>query len=1003
MPVLNFNKTVPSFINYLVAFALYIGAAGLGLEMALWRQFAPLIWPPAGLGVALLMLGGYRYLGVIFLGSLLIRLLEGGTYPGAILFGLGYGSAAGVACYTLRRYFDFNNALERIQDVFVFVFIGVLLTPLISSLSTTLVIRIFTPEFCPNFIELASVRWLSDALGILVLAPILMVWYSRTRINWRNDQAVEVLLWLAFVIFLGALVFRNWAPTDTLRYPLELSMFPLMAWAAIRFGQRGVTVGILIVSMMAVWELREVIGPEATRTITQPPGYLWVFVGVLSTTSLFMAAVLTEVRNREDEVRTNEERLRAFVRALPDLGLVLTEDGVCREIFAPRDSAFRNQLKEFKGQRLEAFYPDDLAEVFRATIFDVLEKKEVQVLRYALSIKGEDRWYEGRFAPVEDRVSEEKSVLVIAYDITLSHRASQDLQYRDGLLQTLTEAEGTLLRTQEMDSALPETLALVGKGMTLDLVELYRVFDSSVSESELAHFCAYTWAREEVPFNLGNSLTREKLIKVFPDWPSVLVNEGVLRLSGQGKNWGPERELLDELGLQSLVLMPLKIESSFGGFMLYGSSLEPSLGEKQRLSVLNAITGSISAYLETKKIQDELFQAKETAVSADQAKSEFLAMMSHEIRTPMNAIIGFADLLSQTELNDFQQEYLGIIHHSGRDLLELINNILDFSKLESDRLELEETSFRLETSIMEVLEMIQMKVRDKGIELNYSLNDDSRGIFMGDSLRFRQILLNLLTNAVKFTHEGEVRLDTRTISESHGWYRIEIDVSDTGIGIPEDEMEDLFVAFKQGDTSTTREYGGTGLGLTIVKRLVEKMNGGVSVESEEGKGSCFHAFIRLQCESRPIVDTEMKNSDSELRVEFAKENPLDILVVEDDAVNTRLICEILQRLGYRPTAVEEAESAINYLSKSVCDLILMDMHMNRMDGLEATRRIRSGVCGERQRNVPIVALTALVLESERQHILENGVNHYLSKPIQLSELKKSLRWAYREKTQKNRE
>jgi len=976
----------PFLLNHFVAFLLYIGAAGIGLELALWQQFAPLIWPPAGIALVYLLIGGPRMLPVVFLGALTVRVIEGGSWPDGVLFGIAYTSTAFLSWLVLRKHCNFHNSLEQIRDVGWFIGICVFIMPVISASVTSLTILYFTPVFCPDLLGLMSIRWLSDALGVMVIAPFLLVWYARTRINWRNDQSVEVLIWLVVLIFLGALVFRNWAPTDTLRYPMELAMFPIMAWAAIRFGQRGVTVGILLASMMAVWELRDVIGPEATKTISQPPGYLWMFVGVLSITSLFLAATWTELRRREDASRSNEERLRAFVHALPDLALVFQADGICSEIFAPVNSHFRDKIESFRHQPLEAIYPRDLAKKFRDTIEEVVRTRDLAIVRYAISVGGEDRIYEGRFAPIEAFSDHPTAVMVVSYDLTENQRARHDLQKRDLLLNTLTEAEGILLREKMFHKGVRRAIECIGKGVSLDMVQLYRLHTDGSGILE----CTHEWLREHLLTLGGLRLSGKELEAIDPQWKSTLEggNSIELHFSNVEESLRP---ILARMGMRSITLFGVFPQGGDPGFMVFGSSLERGENDRHGCAVLEAITKSIQAYMETQLNKDELERAKEIAEAADNAKSEFLAVMSHEIRTPMNAIIGFSDLLNQTELSGQQVEYVEIIQRSGRDLLDLINNILDFSKLESNTIELERTRFNLDMAVMEAVDMVQLQAADKGLGLNVHVDEELKHYFLGDPLRLRQILLNLLTNAVKFTNKGHVSLDVNVLEQEGDWFTMEFKVTDTGIGIPEHSRSELFHAFRQMDSSTTREYGGSGLGLSIVQKLVDKMGGRVTLESEERKGSVFSVVIRLERDSQQKVPVGDIISENRLDSTFAREYPLNILIVEDDLVNTRLICEILDRLGYEPESVMDGEEALRAVAGNRFNVVLMDMQMGKMDGIEATRRIRQGKCGKHAQHIPVVAITALALKEEKQRIMESGVDYYLSKPVHLSDLKRILR------------
>lgn len=978
-------------VKAFLALGIYLLTAWISLDIAMWRGTAPLVWPPAGIAIFLVLAWGPRYLWVIFAGALLVPLIGGEGPLKSLFITAGYTLGALSAHGLFRRFHQERLNLESLQQVTFFLGICVLFVPVVSSLFNSLASCDLRPFACSEFSFLLSLHWLSDALGILVLAPFLLVWRARTRINWRNEQTVEVLVWLALLILLGGLVFRNWAPTDTLRYPMELAVFPVLAWAAIRFGQRGVTAGILLIAMMALWELRDVIGINPTRTISQPPGYLWVFVGVLSATSLYLAATWTELRHREDKVRTDQERLRAFVQALPDLAMVFQEDGRCTEVFAPVKSPFRNRLYTLRNQSLEEIFPLDMAQIFRQTILEVLRTHELALVRYAVAINGEDRSYEGRFVPIEAVEHEAPSVMVVSYDLTESQRIRRDLQRRDQMLNALTQAEAILLKEKVFHRGVRQALARVGKGLELDMIQICQTPGPDFIHDALEW--THEWLRDS-PYVFGSpNIPVEKLETLRPGWREVLDRGEPLELHHSGGS-EEEQELLSQIGMRSLVLFGLFPKRGVWGMVLYGSSLERPPRERHTISILGAITESLRAYMETQLIQEELQAAKEAAVAADHAKSEFLAIMSHEIRTPMNAIIGFSDLLRQTEVSENQKEYIDIITRSGKDLLELINNILDFSKLESHNVELECRRFPLETTLMEVMEMVLFRAKEKGVNMDFNGNGDCRGTYWGDPLRLRQIFLNLLTNAVKFTEHGSVRLEVETLEKDGPWYTFSFRVVDTGIGISPEYRGELFKAFRQADSSTTREYGGTGLGLTIVQRLVNKMGGHVGLTSEPGEGSTFEVVIRFKRDVPAIEEGSREPADDLLQCDFAREFPLRILVTEDDPLNTQLIREILERLGYEPQVASDGYKALARLAEGKFDAILLDVQMARMDGLELTRRVRAGECGERVRRIPVVALTALALAEEKERILAGGVDHYLAKPVGLGSLKRMLQTVY---------
>ncbi|MBN28177.1 MAG: hybrid sensor histidine kinase/response regulator [Alteromonadaceae bacterium] len=394
--------------------------------------------------------------------------------------------------------------------------------------------------------------------------------------------------------------------------------------------------------------------------------------------------------------------------------------------------------------------------------------------------------------------------------------------------------------------------------------------------------------------------------------------------------------------------------------------------------------------LVTKQIELEIerdlaIQHELEAKAATETKSAFLANMSHEIRTPMNGVIGMIELVSQTELNTDQKNYLATAKRSADSLLIIINDILDFSKIEVGELTIEFVEFDLEQFFEELIHDQHFHARKKGLTLALSKGDFHHKHVVGDPYRITQIMNNLLSNAIKFTESGgiTVHYDLVTLGDN---LQLKVEIKDTGIGVSETALPFLFDSFSQADTSTTRKFGGTGLGLSITKQLCELMNGDISVKSQLNQGSTFSFSVRL----KPPRQTHKMASKTPVPVSF---EGLQVLLVEDNEINQEVMLAILKGLDVNVFIANDGLEALATLSHSQrlkFDLILMDCQMPNLDGYEATRRIRAGEAGEIFSHIPIAALTANVMDSERVKCIEAGMNEYLTKPVEIEALKSVL-------------
>jgi len=382
-----------------------------------------------------------------------------------------------------------------------------------------------------------------------------------------------------------------------------------------------------------------------------------------------------------------------------------------------------------------------------------------------------------------------------------------------------------------------------------------------------------------------------------------------------------------------------------------------------------------------KRAEKDLQSAKDMAETASKTKSEFLANMSHEIRTPMNGVLGTLQLLQDTELSDSQREYVSIAYNSGESLLTLLNDILDFSKIEAGKMTLESIPFNIEQLVKELVALLHGKAEERNVQLISEMDSKLEKFVRGDSVRIRQILTNLMTNAIKFTENGEVKVKLSVLEKNSDSIRLKLEVIDNGIGIPEEAQRKLFNSFTQADGSTTRKYGGTGLGLAIVRQLVTMMHGRLGVESKPGEGSCF--WVELVFE---IVNEEAIEDQPEKDQEVAGEIGGRVLLVEDNPVNQMVAKKMLEKMGMDYEMVNNGQEAVDLIAEDQnFNLILMDCQMPVMDGYEATHVIRDKE--KEPDHIIIVAMTANAMEGDKEQCIEAGMDDYIAKPVKSPDLK----------------
>jgi signal transduction histidine kinase/CheY-like chemotaxis protein len=609
--------------------------------------------------------------------------------------------------------------------------------------------------------------------------------------------------------------------------------------------------------------------------------------------------------------------------------------------------------------------------------FSVNNKKVVDSMIFndtpgLTEIKIFGKHYEKTVTNINNRKGKNIGTLIMLRDITKAKEAQEEIEKLVSLQNLLMRMASNYinLKIEEIEVGIKQSLFEIG---TYAKADRAYVFDYNWEKNTCSN--TYEWCANDINSEIEN--LQEIPLSLMPDWtdthkkglpmivPDVflLPKESILH------------QILEPQGIKTLVTIPVMQNNYCHGFIGFDFVKKKHVIKEYEKTLLTVYADILINLFERTKLEKNLIKEKVNANAANKAKSEFLANMSHEIRTPMNSILGFAEVMINTTTDKQQLAYLNTILESGKALLSLINDILDLSKIESGQMNILSEPTDIRIIIKEIQNLFSHKMKEKNIEFETEIDNDFPEAVIIDELRIRQILLNLVGNAVKFTQVGTVKVQIKITALKPGLIDFEISVIDTGIGIEGDNYQHLFDAFIQQSGQNSRKYGGTGLGLAITKRLVELMNGKIHVKSTHGKGSIFTvSFYGIQTSQNTILNTD-NNSWSNRKISF---KGAKILIVDDIQHNRSLVSAYLNKYNLIIIEAENGEEAVKKCFNELPSMILMDIRMPRMDGYEATRLIKNN---PKTNKIPVLALTASTMKDEI-HKLEEVFDSYIFKPVQ---------------------